>query len=367
MKSKYYIVIMLVVALIGLAVFTYWYDKTRRSAAGNVASSTSSPVVQPLITTALPVRRTFTLRVPWIGTVETRASVELTALVSGRVEVINAEDQRQLEKGQRVMRLGGPHIEEASAKIEAEIKSLATQVDLARQTVERLQESLKTRLATKDEVAAAQEAEVRLEAQWREARLSLKTLNNQILITAPMSGIFTNRQVSVGQDVSSGQIVGEIIDTGRLRVAASLFLPQDIDIRDKEATIRLNENNKLTGIVQQVLPRASSTGAATVWIEGPQIDAQLRPGQMVEGDIVLMTRPDALAVPESSIVYDSQEHPFLFVSKDSGYEPLSIQAGLQQDGWVEVVSGLKQDQLVVTQGAYELFYRSFNEQFKVQD
>jgi len=88
---------------------------------------------------------------------------------------------------------------------------------------------------------------------------------------------------------------------------------------------------------------------------------------MVERDIVVAIKPDALAVPESAIVYDSQEHPYLFVSKDSDYVPLSIQVGLEQDGWVEVLSGLEQGQLVVTQGAYELFYRKFNKQFKVQD
>ena len=129
----------------------------------------------------------------------------------------------------------------------------------------------------------------------------------------------------------------------------------------------MSDNQTLLGIVQRVLPRALSTGAVTVWIEGRQIDTQLRPGQMVGGDIVVKVKPDTLAVPESAIVYDSQEHPYLFVRKDSAYEPLSIQVGQEQDGWVEILSGLKQDQLVVTQGAYELFYRKFNEQFKVQD
>jgi multidrug efflux pump subunit AcrA (membrane-fusion protein) len=83
--------------------------------------------------------------------------------------------------------------------------------------------------------------------------------------------------------------------------------------------------------------------------------------------MVVKVRPKALAVPESAIVYDAEEHPYLFVLKDAGYEPHNVRLGLIQDGWVEVVSGLEQNQSVVTQGAYELFYRQFNEQFKVQD
>jgi RND family efflux transporter MFP subunit len=367
MKSKHYIVKILAVSLIGTAVFTYWHDKSQGSATGNFASSNSSPIARLMITTSHPALHTFTRHTPWIGTVEAQVSVELTALVAGRVEQINAEDQLQIEKGQRVMRLGGPQIEDVRAKLEAEIESLGTQADLARQTLERLKESFKTRLATKDQLAAAQEAKVRLEAQLRETRLNLITLNHQINITAPIKGILTNKLVSVGQNVNAGQVVGEIIDTARLRITASLFPPRGIELQGKEATILMSENQTLTGTVQRILPRALSTGAVTVWIEGPQIDIQLRPGQMVGGDIVIKVKPDSLAVPQSAIVYDSQEHPYLFVSKDGAYEQLSIQVGQEQDGWVEVLSGLNQDQLVVTKGAYELFYRKFNEQFKVKD
>jgi RND family efflux transporter MFP subunit len=366
MKSKHYFAIILAVFLTGLAII-YWFLQSWGSTMASHATLETSPAAPPLITTARPTKRAFTLRVPWIGTVESQNSVELTVLVPGRVEVVEAGDQAQIEKGRLVMRLGGPQIEGVHAKLTTEIESLRAQIGLARQTVERIKQNLMAQLATKDQLAAAQDAQVKLETQLREARLSLKTFESQIRISAPMNGIFTNRHVSAGQEVKAGQVVGEIIDTGRLRIAASIFPPQGIQLQGREATIRLSENSTLSGIVQRVLPRALSSGALTVWIEGPQIDTQLRPGQMVGGTMVVKVNPDTLAVPESAIVYDSQEHPYLFVRQDSSYEPISIQVGLEQDGWVEVLSGLKQDQFVVTQGAYELFYRQFNEQFKVQD
>jgi RND family efflux transporter MFP subunit len=366
MKRKHYFAMILAFSLTGMAL-TYWYMQSRESSRVSLTTLDTSSAAPPLITTARPAKRAITLRVPWIGTVESQNSVELTVLVPGRVEVIEAGDQAQIEKGRLVMRLGGPQIEGVHARLTTEIESLRSQIGLARQTVERLKQNLMAQLATKDQLAAAQDAQIKLDTQLREARLSLKTFESQIRISAPMNGIFTNRHVSAGQEVKAGQVVGEIIDTGRLRIAASIFPPQGIQLQGKEATIRLSENSTLSGIVQRVLPRALSTGAVTVWIEGPQIDTQLRPGQMVGGTMVVKVNPDTLAVPESAIVYDSQEHPYLFVRQDSSYEPLSIQVGLEQDGWVEVLSGLKQDQFVVTQGAYELFYRQFNEQFKVQD
>ena len=366
MKTKLYITLALVVAIIGFGIYALLHIAPRESAAGKTVSDSSS-APKSLISTAYPSKRTFTLQVHWIGTVESQNSIELTALVAGRVESIDAEDQHPVKMGQTIIRLGGPQIEATRARLTAQIESLETQVRLSQETLARLEENLKIRLATKDQVAAAQEAKVRLEAQLGDARLNLRTLNRQSRITAPMNGIFTNRRVSVGQDVAAGQVVGEIIDTRRLRIKASLFPPRDLELQGKAATIRLSESQTITGTVRQVLPRASGTGAVIVWIEGPQIDAQLRPGQTVGGEIVAQSRSAVLAVPTSAIVYDHQDRPFLFVAKEGTYERLSIQTGMTQNGWIEVLSGLKEDQLVVVRGAYELFYRKFNEQFKVQD
>jgi len=367
MKNKSLTIrMMMVVVIIGFGAYALLHIEPRESVAGKIAIDSSS-APESLISTAFPAKRTFTLQVQWIGTVESQASIELTALVAGRVEAIDAEDQHPVNMGQSVIRLGGPQIEDTRARLTAQIESLKIQVQLSQETLVRLEENLKTRLAIKDQVAAAQEAKVGLETQLRDARLNLKILNRQSRINAPMKGIFTNRRVSVGQEVAAGQVVGDVIDTDRLRITASLFPPRGLEVQGWEVVIRLNENKPLTGIVRQVLPVASSTGAVTVWIEGPQIDAQLRPGQSVGGEIVAQSRSSVLAVPESAIVYDAQDQPFLFVGKNGTYERIRIQTGMAQDGWIEILSGLKEDQLVVVRGAYELFYRNFNEQFKVQD
>jgi RND family efflux transporter MFP subunit len=366
MKVKHSLILVLIVLLCGMALI-YWYIKTRSSTEKPSAVMETQLTIPKVITTATPVVRTFSLSVPWIGIVESQSSVELPALVAGRVEAIEAEDQALIRKGGRVVRLGGPQVEGQRARLAAEIESLETQLDHARQTVERVKKSLEVQLVTKDQAAAAQDSQVKLEFQLRETRLKLETFEKQVNIHAPMSGTFTNRHVSVGQDLSAGQVVGEIIDTGHQRIAASIFPPQGIELQGKEATIQLDEKQSLIGLVRCVLPRSSATGAVTVWIEGPQIDKQLRPNQTISGSIVIKVRPEILAVPESAIVYDADEQPFIFILKDGSYTPHKIRVGVIQDGWVEVLSGLDKNQTVVTQGAYELFYRQFNEQFKVED
>lgn len=365
MKVKYCVIWVLAAALAGMAL-TYGYVATRSSVVKPLASMETQLAVPPLITTARPAMRLFTLHMPWIGTVKPQASVELITLLAGRIKAIETEDQAWIGQGTPVVRLGGPQIEGQRAKLTAEVKSSEAQLNLARQTVKRLKQSLQGHLATKDQVAEAQDRQVKLETQLHQARLNLEIFEKQVDISAPISGIFTNRRISVGQDVEVGQAVAAIIDSGHLRIEASFFPPQRLDLQGKKAAISLGEK-QMTGYVRRVLPQASSTGAVQVWIEGSQIDQQLRPGQMVAGQIVVETGSETLAVPESAIVYDPEEHPYLFVQKDGTYEARRVQLGPVQNGWVRVLSGLEAHQSVVTQGAYELFYRQFNEQFKVED
>jgi len=135
----------------------------------------------------------------------------------------------------------------------------------------------------------------------------------------------------------------------------------------RKSVVRTGGRDTVSGTVTKILPEASSTGATEVWIESPEIDALLRPGQTVEGLLAAGSDSEALAVPESAIVYDKDDRPCLFVRSGESYERLDVRTGMDQDGWVEIVSGLMPDQLVVVNGAYELLYQDFDQQFKVQD
>jgi len=325
------------------------------------------PAATALIATSRPQMHAFTLRLPWIGTVESRASLEITALTAGRIVEIAASDNGRIEKGSLVARLGGTQIDAGRSRLDSTIESLTRRLELAEQATQWLKKNSSEQLITNDQVVAAEDKAFQLEAQLRTARLDRDALEEKTRITAPTGGVFTHRRVSPGQEIETGQVVGDIIDTGHLRIVASLFPPRDTALQGRDVTLRLDDNRNLAGMVSSVLPRAGSTGAVTVWLEGPQIDAQLRPGQTVGGRMVIAPEEETLSVPASAIVYDEEELPWLFTEEDDAYEPRRVELGRIQDGLVEVVSGLSPDQTVVVRGGYELFYRRFSEQFKVPD
>jgi len=328
----------------------------------------SSQVDGPdLITVAPPSLHEFSLRLPWSGVVISPNQVSLTAPVSGRIEAIKVADQARVKKGSIVMRLGGPQIAAQRSRLLLEEKSLEKRLLLAKEAVERLQQNLQTHLATKDQLAAAQDRRVMMGAQLNEARSKREAFDRQVTILAPLDGTFTNRKVVTGQEISAGQTVSDIVDTTHLRIVASLFAPPGLDLLGKEVAVHQDDGRALTAVLTSVLPHANQAGAIQVWMEGAQIDETLRPGQRVTGVVVIKTGPASLAVPRSAIVYDEQEQPLLYIRKNGTYEPRSIRTGRVEDSMVQVLSGITRDQSVVVRGAYELYYYGFNKQFKVQD
>ena len=367
MRTRQWIVVILVVIVAAVS-FGLWYQygKNRPLTAGPSPVDRSS-IATALIATSPPVTRTLSQRVPWVGTVESQALVQLKALQAGRVEAVEAQDEAPIGQGATVIRLGGPQVETQRARLQADMESLQSQLNLAGQTVERLKQNLGAQLATAEQLVTAQEAQVKLAGELRSAQLTLQSFEQQVRITAPLAGVFTHRQVSPGQTVNAGDAIGDIIDPNHLRVVASLFAPPAAALEGREATVRLDATQPLAGTIRRILPQAGGTGATVVWIESPQVNERLRPGQTVSGQATIATRQAALTVPQSAIVYDANEQPLVFIGKDATYESHAVRLGLTQEGWVEVVSGLEPGQPVVTQGAYELFYRRFNEQFKVED
>ena len=318
-----------------------------------------------LIATAPPASRSFSRTLPWFGRVEARSQVELRAAVAGRVASLAVAEGTPVRAGALLLRLGGPVLASRQAGLQTRIDTLATRQMLQRQILARLEQSLQTQLATRDQLALAREHLAELKGQLDQARRELANLERDRRILAPVAGRFS-RAVNVGQDVTAGALLGTLAGP-QLRIVASLFPPPGTALLGESARVTTDAGEELTGQVTAVLPAADASGATRVWIEGAALGAGLIPGQSVAGSLVLATRSGVLAVPQSALVYDEQEHPLVFVRTGSDYAPRPVELGLEQDGWVEIRAGLDPGQAVVVRGAYELYYRHFGQQYQVPD
>lgn len=330
------------------------------------AASHAQTDTQPEIQIGPVVQRTFTNTVPWTGTVESQVAVTLTTTLAGQIERVVAVDETAVKRGALLFQLGGTRIDTERSRLSSEVDGLKAQLQLASNTVERLRKDLGDQLSTRDQLSAAQQSAIVLHTQLQQVCIALDSFEQQTRIVAPVDGVFTARRVTEGEQVNAGDPVAELVNTNHLRIVASLFPPKDVDLLDKPATVRLADSKTCAGQVIHVVSMRSVTGATAVWIEGPEIDLALQPGQNASGNLTTQANT-AYCVPESAVVYDDQEESFVFVPDGTSYERRRVTTGQTADGWMEILSGLKPDDKIVTQGAYELFCSDFTEQYKVED
>ncbi len=367
MRRGAWVVLILVLIAVVIAALIYSYFRPTPGDGGHSPPYAAQSIEKRLIAIAPPTVRTFVVRIPWVGVVQSTSTVELIALAAGRVQSLGAMDEMPVQAGASVMVLGGPLVTAQQAKLEADMESLKAQLGLASQNVQRLEQNIKEQLSTRNDLATAQEAQLKLQAQVRDVQMALQSLQEQTHVTAPIAGVFTNRRVSLGQTVKVDDVLGTIVDPNHLRIVASLFPQPQTRLEGKEVVVRITTDRTAPGVVRRIVPQADSMGATIVWIDGPQIDRQLQPGQTVAGEIVVEVRPSSLAVPESAILYDQRDQPHVFIEVQGRYERRNLRLGLTQDGWVEVLSGLREGESVVTQGAYEIASREFSSRYRVED
>jgi RND family efflux transporter MFP subunit len=352
----------LTIVIFAAAVFIIWLLTSARTQ--HVPTKLPNP---HFIKTAKPHLMNFELKAHWIGKSEAKQKITIPALAEGTIISVDANDENIVKKGATLLRLSGPAIETKLATAREKVSSLQERLSIALNTVARKQEAVKEKISSLDELASAKESLEQIKTELETAKEQLKLLQDAASIPAPISGIFTGRKVSVGQKVAKDRVLAEIIVPEQVRIIATIFSDETSGLEDRQVTFKAPDGNSISGTINKVLPESTSAGGTIVWIEGKEINKQIKPGQYLNGQVITAFHNNVLAVPTSAIVYDENDIPYVFIKQGAEYEKTKVQIGFISDGWVEIVSGVTESDEIATEGAYELYYRDFNKSYKVPD
>lgn len=323
--------------------------------------------VPELIKTAKPLRMNFELKAKWIGKSQTKQKVTIAALAEGIIVSVDANDEAMVNKGAALFALGGPAMETKLVTAGKEVASLQNRLGIAQDALTRKQEAVKEKIVSLDELDSAKSALEQIKAELDTAKAQLQLLQDAAHVTAPVNGIFTNRKVNVGQTVEKGQELAEVIVPGQVRIIATIFAYGISGIEGRSVTFSAPDGKLVSATITKILPERTTAGCTVVWIEGKEIDEQIKPGQNLSGEFIAAVHNDVLSVPTISVVYDENENAYVFLKIGDKFEKKAVRIGLINDGQIEIISGITQQDEVVTEGAYELYYHDFNKSYKVLD
>jgi len=306
----------------------------------------------------------FSIHVPWYGRVEAISSVVVTAKANGRVVRIHVPDESRVTSGDLLFDLGGKEAETKLASLREQLKQANQSVTIAKQNLAIRKQMFTEKLSNKEQVNAAKQALALARMQWATTRQALATMEMAVHINAPVNGVLTGRAVHLGQYVTPGTVLARIVNPRRVRIRASLFPPQAMDVAGMTATVHTDAGQEERAMVSRVMPERTAEDAVQVWIEGDALTG-LAPGMQVSGAIE--KKHAALAVPEGAIAMDDQGHEFVFIKTAQGWRKQRVETGLHEKGWVEITSGLKAGDQIATKDVYEILYRDFSKIYRSPD
>ena len=199
-------------------------------------------------------------------------------------------------------------------------------------------------------LASARSQQDLMAAQMANVDLQLTRTN----VVAPVSGIISARNAQLGAIASAaGQPLFVIIRDGALELRADVAEADLARVAaDQTATLSLASGSaSVEGRVRLVEPTidlASRLGRARIWIAA---NPDVRSGMFAEADILITTR-DTLAVPVTA-VGSSGDATTVMVVRDGLVARVEVKTGIRDGGWVEILSGLSQGDLIVAKaGAF---------------
>ena len=275
----------------------------------------------------------------------------LYAKVSGYLKAIAVDKGDRVTIGTVLARIEMPELVAARARQEAEFR--AAQADYAR-----LQESLQKApdLVVPDAVDQAR-------GRFEVARASLEqsdTLLRYATITAPFSGIITQRYVDPGaliQAGSSSSAIVALMDFSKVRL--QIAVPENEASRVSVGQpVRVTTDNlpgmQFDGKVTRftyALDAASRTMLAEVILENPALS--LRPGMLVTAKIGIERKETALLMPAESLVLE-KVNAFAYTVNGNKAAKHPIKIGFNDGKSVEVVEGLSTGDTVILAGKLKL-------------
>lgn len=182
------------------------------------------------------------------------------------------------------------------------------------------------------------------------SNLSLSTYT----VEAPISGVVTARNASIGGVANEGQMLFEISNLTELWVDLHIFGAdaEHIQAGAPVMVTRMGDGETLSTTIEQILPGMATASQSTIARATiPNLDGLWRPGAAIKARITVEQQPVELLVPLSALQsMDGQD--VVFVREDETYIARRVELGSRDSQRAQVLSGLRAGELVVVEESY---------------
>jgi HlyD family secretion protein len=344
------------------------------------------------VTMARVSRQDLTSKVSANGKIDAQRKVDLSANIMGQIVNLAVREGDEVKKGTFLLQIDQKQLAASAQGAAASLQALFSDRDAARATAVAAQHDFQRAQANfAQKIIPAAELD-RARAGYDSARANVAAIEKRIdsaranvaaaqdtlsktTIRAPMDGIVTALPVEEGEVAVIGTMNNpgtKLLTIADMSVVEAVMEVDETDIPTvkvgQRATVTIDAypNKTFSGIVTEVgsspIQRTIAGATEAVNFEVKiQIDSPppgVRPGFSASADITPGSRAKAVAVPIQSLVVREkpgsaknakpQDEEGVFVADNGTVKFAPVTTGLSGESSIEIVSGLKEGQQIVT-------------------
>jgi cobalt-zinc-cadmium efflux system membrane fusion protein len=300
-------------------------------------------------------------------TLDLKRVAKVSPRIEGKVEHLNAFLGDRVRVGQPLAAIGSPRLDELVQEyLVSKAQADATESNFSR-TEKLSAEGIVSERRLVEERGRHLEAKARYQhvrekllnmgltvEELRDLERAVHEESHRYVLRSPIGGTVVQQNVVLGQGVSSGTALFEVVDTSQVWVFANLPLEQARRFKPGDiGTIVPKGSEPVKAPLSYLSPIADeTTRTIRVRFDVPNTNGRLKPHEYVDVRLTFEGVP-VLAAPVSAVTIVDKIRG-VFVQRATGYAFVPVEVGREGEGWVEVRKGLSAGDLVVTDGVFDL-------------
>ncbi|MGM9525719.1 MAG: efflux RND transporter periplasmic adaptor subunit [Peptococcaceae bacterium] len=296
-----------------------------------------------------PVYSSIYLKSQVVGTVEPEHTAEVYPKTSGTVTAVYFEVGDTVQEGQILATLDSDSLNAARISIDTAQLSLENaQKDLERAQVLYENDGI-TKQALENSESAVRSAQLQLES----AQDNYNTLQKNVNITAPISGVIESRDVEVYDNASMQKSICVISQKSNMQVVFQV--PERVKhVLQISSSVALTKNGTTYTATVTEIPSKTVDDTGLFEIEAQIKDGgSLSTGSKVTVELTTDKAENVLCIPVDAVYYDNGE-PYVYISNNGIAEIVFIETGIYDEDQIQVLSGLSQNTRVITSWSSQL-------------
>jgi multidrug efflux system membrane fusion protein len=295
-----------------------------------------------------------------IGSLEAEELVQVTAEVQGAVTDVRFNEGDRVGTSTVLARIDPDRYRLEAERADATYRKAIADAERSRADLARREELARAQLVAAEELNRSRGESEQLAAESAAAKAAREIAAQNLArasVRPPRAGVINTRAVQTGQFVQPGTVLATLVDTSRLRLrfkigdAESLRARKQQTVTFRVASMGAREFTATVYHVSDVADPATRQVEVMAWVKNP---GDLKPGFFTEVTLASETRKGALVVPEGAIqASDKGFVTYVVEQQKAQLRPVAI--GLRTGtGVVEILSGLRAGEVVVTEGSDRL-------------